>query len=189
MILSEQVLRVKELMGLLNEQEGPRPGDDTSIIPVAIGPELEERFTPIKGEEFTGLGKYNMNEEHRHRNRLALEEAQKDAIKKIFEKIGGTVVNQPSFLGDITVKWEDGEEDTFPFHKYIEEPNVVSNEKGHVTGEKGEIWVNRKTGAEVKAPNWINKERIRNPFRAMKRDRFLKKHEMIETTTVTYKVK
>jgi len=189
MILSEQVRRTKELMGLLKEQEGPRPGDDTSIIPVAIGPELEERFAPIKGEEFTGLGKYNMDEEHRHRNQLALEEAKKDAIEKIFEKIGGTVVSQPSFIGDMTVKWEDGEEDTFPFHRYIEEPNVVSNEKGHVTGEKGEIWVNRKTGAEVKAPNWINKERIRNPFRAMKRDRFLKKHEMLETTTVTYKVK
>ena len=45
------------------------------------------------------------------------------------------------------------------------------------------------TGAEVKAPNWINKERIRNPFRAIKRDRFLKKHQPIPTSTVTYKIR
>ena len=58
-----------------------------------------------------------------------------------------------------------------------------------MTGKIGKVWVNRKTGEEVEAPKWINKERIRNPFRAMKRDRFLKKHKPIETSTVTYKIR
>jgi hypothetical protein len=149
---------------------------------------LDERFTTIKGEEFTGVGKADIDVPDRMRVQSALEAAEDDVRNNIFSKIGGTVVSQPTFLGDMTVKWEDGTEDTFFGRRYWED--ISEHEDGSaMTGKIGEIWVDRKTGAEVTPPKWLDKERIRNPLRLMKRERFFKKHAPIATSTVTYKIR
>ena len=67
--LEEQIRATRKLMGLIKEQE---EGTVT----------LEERFAPIKGEEFTGVGTFT--------NPLGAKfQAKSSAIKQILDKIGG----------------------------------------------------------------------------------------------------
>ena len=152
--LQEQIRATRKLMGLIKEQE------EGTIT-------LEERFVPIKGEEFTGVGTFT--------NHLGAQfEAKSSAIKQILDKIGGQ--REGRVKDEMLVKWDDGTEETFNILDYIREIGYP--------GELEDIWVDKECRDGTLCPE------VEPPpsWKVLKRKKFLNNHRREQKSTRRFKV-
>ena len=152
--IKEQIRATRKLMGLLNEQEEGRIT-------------LEERFAPLKGQEFTGVGIFT--------NHMGAQfEAKSSAITQILKKIGGH--REGRVKDSMLTIWDDGTEETFNILDYIQEIGYP--------GDLEYIWVKKECGD----PTLCQEVEPPAKWKVGKWKKFEKTHRREEKSTRRFKV-